>query len=572
MDFRKPSGGAAMVALALTLTTSAAWAEKTLWLVRPLYPGQEALVERTEKALDKLTNNDVREQSVIGLKELSVALKGHVAGELPCFSAAQRCPDPIDPFVASLGFERIVLIQGGQDEAGFKYRVVAYEPKSGNMNPASATNANLEKALLGAVAKVVPVASTLELKSTPPGATVFVDDVKVGVTPLTTQVIPGERVVRLDLKSHQPLEETVLIPLRGAVTLEKTLEKVAARIVITALPAGTEISLDGQLVGQDRVDRGIAPGEHTIRLTAEGHKAFEQTISVRPDQQFSIDKTLEALAPARKPDDAPKEPPAVIIVKEAPLEAKPPESVKAPEPPPPPPPLPPPPPPRPSTPTEQVYERRQYVAGTYELGALLGTDFVAQRFEGGGSGRTTRLTSTNLTLMGGGLEYGTFGQYFGLTVFGLSYLTNTTPWATEVGFATATEGCEKTQDGSGCKPARLDNVKLHLVTARAIHLQLRLAAWRFQFGLQLGPDFRVGWLQGTDAGTSTVSYGGGFWAFDFFVSGRANVRFYLVEGLYLALQGNFSFHVIGVEATDSSGGTFRNSHQYGFNGGLGYAF
>jgi hypothetical protein len=566
MDFRKPSGGAAMVALALALTTSAAWAEKTLWLVRPLYPGQEALVERSEKALDKLTTHDVREQSVIGLKELGAALKGHVAGELPCFSAEQRCPDPIDRFVASLGFERIVLIQGGQDEAGFKYRVVAYEPKSGSMNPASATNANLEKALLGAVAKVVPVASTLEVKSTPPGATVFVDDVKVGVTPLTTQVIPGERVVKLDLKSHQALEETVLVPIRGAVTLEKTLEKVAARIVITALPAGTDISLDGQLVGQDRVDRGVAPGEHTIRLTAEGHKAFEQTISVRPDQQFSIDKTLEAIAPASKPDDAPKDKPAVLVVKEVPLEATPPESVKAPAPPPPPP------PPAPSTPSEQVYERRQYVSGTYELGALIGADFVAQRFEGGGSGRTTRLTSTDLTLMGGGLEYGTFGKYFGLTVFGLSYLTNTTPWAGEVGFSTATEGCEKTQDGSSCKPARLDNLKLHLVTARAIHLQLRLAAWRFQLGLQLGPDFRVGWLQGTDAGTSTVSYGGGFWAFDLFVSGRANVRFYLVEGLFLALQGNFSFHVIGVEATDSAGGTFRNSHQYGFNGGLGYAF
>ena len=39
------------MALALCLVGSPAVAEKTLWLARPLYPGQEALVERTERAL-----------------------------------------------------------------------------------------------------------------------------------------------------------------------------------------------------------------------------------------------------------------------------------------------------------------------------------------------------------------------------------------------------------------------------------------------------------------------------------------------------------------------------------------
>ena len=284
MDLRKPYRGVLLLALSLSLVSSAAWADKTLWLVRPLYPGQETLVDRTEKALDKLMPGEARQDAVIGQKELAATLKAQVVTEVPCFSAEVRCADPIDPFVASLGFERIVLIQGGQDEAGFKFRVVAYEPKTGKVNPASATNANLEKALLGALAKVVPAASTLDVKTTPPGATVYVDDVKVGLTPLNTQVLPGERVVRLDLKLHQPIEETIIIPIRGAASLEKNLEKVAARIVITAAPAGTEIFIDGASVGKDKVDRGIAPGDHVIRLTAEGFKAFEQSVSVKADQ------------------------------------------------------------------------------------------------------------------------------------------------------------------------------------------------------------------------------------------------------------------------------------------------
>ena len=39
---------ALLVTVALCLPASAHAAGKTLWLFRPLYPGQEALIERTE--------------------------------------------------------------------------------------------------------------------------------------------------------------------------------------------------------------------------------------------------------------------------------------------------------------------------------------------------------------------------------------------------------------------------------------------------------------------------------------------------------------------------------------------
>jgi hypothetical protein len=184
MDLRNAQWGA--LSLALILFAVPAHAETSLWLVRPLYPGQEALVARTQSALDRLMVGDARKDAVIGSRELGSSIKGRRGDDVPCFSGDTRCADPIDPFFADLGFDRIVLIQGGQDELGFKFRVASYEPKTGRVSPATATNANLEKALLGAVAKVVPAASTLEVKTTPPGATVFVDDVKVGVTPLST--------------------------------------------------------------------------------------------------------------------------------------------------------------------------------------------------------------------------------------------------------------------------------------------------------------------------------------------------------------------------------------------------
>src|SRR4051794_14409249 len=82
-----------------------ALADKTLWLVRPLYPGQESLVGRTEKALDKLIPTADRSSEIIGRKELAAALGGKVVTDLPCLGADSRCSDPIDLFVASLGFD-----------------------------------------------------------------------------------------------------------------------------------------------------------------------------------------------------------------------------------------------------------------------------------------------------------------------------------------------------------------------------------------------------------------------------------------------------------------------------------
>jgi hypothetical protein len=562
MDLRKHYGASLMLALTLALAPSVALAEKTLWLVRPLYPGQETLVERTEKALDKLMPGESRKDSVIGQKELAASLKAQVVTELPCFSADTRCPDPIDPFVAGLGFDRIVLIQGGQDEAGFKYRVAAYDPKTGKSNPASATNANLEKALLGAIAKVVAAASTLDVRSTPAGATVFIDDVKVGVTPLNTQVLPGERVIRLDLKLHQPLEETIVIPIRGAAAIEKTLEKVAARIVITAAPAGTEISIDGAPVGKDKVDRGIAPGEHVIRLTAENHKAFEQTISVKADQQFSLDKTLEALPGAVVKADPNGNPNGKIAVI---LKGDPPPPVAAP-----------PPPPKPATIEEQIYERRSYFHANFEMANLTGNNLVARRFDTEGFGRTTTFATPSRTLVGANAEFGTFGKYFGIAVFGISWLTNIDSWAMNVGFEPG-QRCEASLNM--CLATRINNVKANLVVVRALQPQVRFVVWRFQFGVQVGLEFRSGQVIGEDDPTTTTAppmgttrYKDGFVPLDLLLAGRLNVRFFVVDGFFINLQGNYTQFLTGNQATDDSGTTYVSPSSFGFNGGLGYAF
>jgi hypothetical protein len=541
MDFRTSnrtarSAVAPLLSLFL-LVAGSALAEPTVWLVRPLYPGQDALVERTEQALSKLMPGEARNEAIIGMKELSAALKGKSVEQVPCFSGDERCADPIDRFVAGLGFERVVLIQGGQDEVGFQYRVVAYEPKTGKTLPASATNANLEKALLGAVAKVVPAASTLRVNSTPPGATVFVDGVKVGVTPVNTQVLPGERVVRIDLKLHQPVEETLIIPIRGEAKLEKALEKVAARIVITASPPGADISIDGTVLGKDKVDRGIEPGTHVVRITKEQYKAFEQTITVKADEQFVLDKSLEPIAG-----------PSVVVA--GPGKAEPQEAQK-------------PPPPPPLTETEKSYELKSYFHASYEFASLLGDGLAAGWVNDFGNIFTKRVTTPGRTLVGASIEYGTFGRYLGLAVLGMTYLTNAQRYGLSVVHDSTTS--------SPPVPAPIDSARVNVVTVRALQPQVRLCAWRFQFALQLGVELRTGWIDALSSSMS--SYDRGFAIVDLMASAHLSVRFNIAQGVFLFGSGNYTQYIYGLQPK-GVGDTekFRGSSTAGFNAGVGFGF
>lgn len=540
------------LSLALLLLPTSALAEKTLWLVRPLYPGQEALVERTEKALARLVPPEQRANEVIGIKELASALKGRNATDLPCFTGEDRCTDPTDAFVAKLGFDQIILIQGGQDEAGFKYKVVNYQPAQKKTSQGASANVVLESALWGAVAKVAAVASTLEVKSTPNGATVFVDDQKVGVTPLATQILPGEHLVRVDMKLHQPVEEALLVPIRGSAKLDKTLEKVAARISVTAGPTNVSIFVDGQLLGKDRIDRGIQPGAHTLRLTAEGYKAYEQSISVKADEQFTMDKQLEALPGTVVPQNNGQNPNSGKLV----LELHNNQAIVVPPPPPP-------------TPTEENYNRKTYFHLGFDFMKLDGNRLVGRRFGDAGVGRTQFITNATRYLYGLTGEYGVFGKYFGVSVIGLSYLTNGDPVEMNVGY---TGDHSETKQGVPIGDS-LSKVRINMVDIAVIHPAIRVAFWHAMVMFDIGLNVRTGQITGTVPNSSGPQYNDGFVIIDLLAQARLGFRFYVYEGMYLYLNGGYELMLTGQDAINSGSDTkVHSSSAWGMTGGIGYGF
>lgn len=279
---------------------------RTLLLVQPLYPGQEMVAQRAEQSIGSLLPQEMRAGQIIGSEALAAWMEGRRV-RTGCLLDKRECREPLEAWMKALGLESVVLVKGGQDGSGFRFRAVRVRT-AGERLEGEATDPHFDKALMGALVKVYSLAATVQVVSTPPGATLFVDGVKLGTTPLSTQVLPGEHSFRFELASYEPLEVSQTVVALAQAKVEQMLQLMKGRLVVVATPGGTRILVDGQDMGQDQVDLHLQPGPHALRLEQEGYRPFETKITLSSVETYRLERNLEPVAPKSEPL-APKQEP-----------------------------------------------------------------------------------------------------------------------------------------------------------------------------------------------------------------------------------------------------------------------
>jgi hypothetical protein len=147
------------------------------------------------------------------------------------------------------------------------------------------------------VKAIEPLTASLEVQASEPGADVFVDDEKVGQTPLASAVVVdiGTRRVRVVKEGFKESNENVVVGGGPVVAIEAKLERVVheGRLVVEAKP-GDSIAIDGKVVGSNRYEGTLASGGHTLRVTAPGKRPYQNEVLVQDNQLRTIGVTLEA--------------------------------------------------------------------------------------------------------------------------------------------------------------------------------------------------------------------------------------------------------------------------------------
>ncbi len=153
---------------------------------------------------------------------------------------------------------------------------------------------NLAKAISNFVGPV-------RIESDQAGATVLVDDVKVGKTPLTEPVLVdmGDRKITLRKRGYKEAtaQVRVLGPSEEHVSLRMERDIPAATLEVVA-GAGQWIAVDDGTVGRDRWEGIVSPGKHLIRVSGTGYKPKEVQADLSKGGRVTIWVTAQPLEPS----------------------------------------------------------------------------------------------------------------------------------------------------------------------------------------------------------------------------------------------------------------------------------
>jgi outer membrane receptor protein involved in Fe transport len=156
-------------------------------------------------------------------------------------------------------------------------------------------------AIQSAIDKLRPQLALLQVTTSPPGATIFInrrDLGALGTTPRRLALAPGKATVLLDLPGYRP----VSVPVELAKGVEKqiapALERIYGAVVFRGLPPGATVrdgATDGPLLVVGPTPTRLVPGRHDVFVAAPAHVPARVTIDVPPDATATIDVPLAPL-------------------------------------------------------------------------------------------------------------------------------------------------------------------------------------------------------------------------------------------------------------------------------------
>ncbi len=137
-------------------------------------------------------------------------------------------------------------------------------------------------------------AAIIFVQSDPDGAEVFLDNTKIGTTPIQLDVSPGVHTVRIEKEGFCVYEEKVAVEVFDKVQINVNLSK-TPKVRIVSTPTA-DVYINGRAFGKTPVEVELNQGKHSIELRRENYFDLSQTIEVNNFQNQFFEFTLQPCA------------------------------------------------------------------------------------------------------------------------------------------------------------------------------------------------------------------------------------------------------------------------------------
>lgn len=136
--------------------------------------------------------------------------------------------------------------------------------------------------------------ANVSFSSSPPGATVFIDEEEVGVTPLQTEVLSGRREVRLKLAAHKAWTQELNVRAREDMQLPTVeLEAADGLVYLQSQPDNAGVLLNGEYQGQTPLEIVVSPNQdHELTFFSNGYQRTTRQLRLTADEEASLNVQL----------------------------------------------------------------------------------------------------------------------------------------------------------------------------------------------------------------------------------------------------------------------------------------
>ena len=140
------------------------------------------------------------------------------------------------------------------------------------------------------VATLQPQSASLSINSTPQGATVYLNDKNMGVTPVVINNLDAEKYnLKLTMDGYAPYEEQITVSKGEEIDRNITLKKASTILSIDSKPTDAEIFINGKDSGKTPFSQiNIKPGTYKIKIAKDGYLPFVTQITIKENQTKSF--------------------------------------------------------------------------------------------------------------------------------------------------------------------------------------------------------------------------------------------------------------------------------------------
>jgi outer membrane receptor protein involved in Fe transport len=158
------------------------------------------------------------------------------------------------------------------------------------------------KNLLASLERLRPSLAILDVKTNPPGATVYINRRDLGArgqTPLTLALRPGKETALVELPGYKPFKAEMQLAVGKVVTIDTALERIYGAIEASGYPEEFELRVDGAeepLLTAPGKGKAL-PGTRRVTVTATGYARFETQVDVPAEGVATVQFKLLPLPP-----------------------------------------------------------------------------------------------------------------------------------------------------------------------------------------------------------------------------------------------------------------------------------